>query len=106
MSTADAPGTASTDANSDTSGTPAPIGRFGSFGGRYVPEALVAALEELDEARLKAEVDKHYWTFTRCARVNPAAMVAAHQPLSFAERVLRRIWRRRHRLNHRQERAA
>lgn len=56
--------------------------------------------------RLKAEVDKHYWTFTRCARVNPAAMVAAHQPLSFAERVLRRIWRRRHRLNHRQERAA
>ncbi len=60
MSTADAPGTASTDANSDTSGTPAPIGRFGSFGGRYVPEALVAALEELDEARLKAEVDPDF----------------------------------------------
>ena len=32
-------------------------GRFGAYGGRYVPEALVAALEQLDEARLKANVD-------------------------------------------------
>src|SRR5450631_4098903 len=32
-------------------------GRFGAFGGRYVPEALVAALEQLDEARLKANLD-------------------------------------------------
>lgn len=32
-------------------------GRFGQFGGRYVPEALVPALEELDEARKKAMVD-------------------------------------------------
>ncbi|HET8599363.1 MAG TPA: tryptophan synthase subunit beta [Segeticoccus sp.] len=32
-------------------------GRFGSYGGRFVPEALVAALEELDEARRKAQVD-------------------------------------------------
>ncbi|MEP7160829.1 MAG: tryptophan synthase subunit beta [Dermatophilaceae bacterium] len=34
-----------------------PIGRFGAFGGRYVPEALVAALEELDAARLAAWQD-------------------------------------------------
>ena len=32
-------------------------GRFGPFGGRYVPEALIPALEELDEARKKAMVD-------------------------------------------------
>ena len=32
-------------------------GRFGAYGGRYVPEALVAALEQLDEARLKANID-------------------------------------------------
>ena len=32
-------------------------GRFGAFGGRYVPEALIPALEELDEARKKAMVD-------------------------------------------------
>ncbi len=32
-------------------------GRFGPFGGRYVPEALVPALDQLDEARRKAMVD-------------------------------------------------
>ena len=32
-------------------------GRFGEYGGRYVPEALVPALEELDEARKKAMLD-------------------------------------------------
>src|SRR5690349_11754765 len=32
-------------------------GRFGAYGGRFVPEALVAALEQLDEERLKAAVD-------------------------------------------------
>ncbi|OLT18518.1 tryptophan synthase subunit beta [Serinicoccus sp. CNJ-927] len=34
--------------------------RFGEFGGRYVPEALVAALEELDEARLAAMADPDF----------------------------------------------
>ena len=41
---------------SSTGGVTRP-GRFGSYGGRYVPEALVAALEQLDEARLKANID-------------------------------------------------
>jgi len=35
----------------------APAGRFGAYGGRYVPEALVAALEQLDEARREANSD-------------------------------------------------
>ncbi len=35
-------------------------GRFGAFGGRYVPEALIPALEELDEARRKASVDPEF----------------------------------------------
>ncbi len=35
-------------------------GRFGAFGGRFVPEALVPALEELDEARRKAMVDPEF----------------------------------------------
>ena len=35
-------------------------GRFGAFGGRFVPEALVPALEELDEARRKASVDPEF----------------------------------------------
>ena len=43
--------------------TPEPMarpGRFGDFGGRYVPEALIPALEELDEARRKAMVDPEF----------------------------------------------
>ncbi|MDO5738711.1 MAG: tryptophan synthase subunit beta [Ornithinimicrobium sp.] len=36
------------------------LGRFGAFGGRYVPEALVAALDELDEAWSKAMVDPEF----------------------------------------------
>ena len=35
-------------------------GRFGAFGGRYVPEALIPALEELDEARQKAMLDPDF----------------------------------------------
>ncbi|MEP7035866.1 MAG: tryptophan synthase subunit beta [Dermatophilaceae bacterium] len=38
-------------------GAGARVGRFGAYGGRYVPEALVAALEQLDEARSKANND-------------------------------------------------
>ncbi|MGN6412835.1 tryptophan synthase subunit beta [Flexivirga sp.] len=37
-----------------------PLGRFGAYGGRYVPEALVAALEELDEHRRKAMADPSF----------------------------------------------
>ncbi|NHN54979.1 tryptophan synthase subunit beta [Calidifontibacter sp. DB0510] len=36
------------------------VGRFGAFGGRYVPEALVAALEELEEHRTKAMHDPEF----------------------------------------------
>ncbi|KLO61873.1 tryptophan synthase subunit beta [Dermacoccus sp. 147Ba] len=39
---------------------PAGLGRFGAYGGRYVPEALVAALEELDEHRLAAMEDEAF----------------------------------------------
>jgi tryptophan synthase beta chain len=35
-------------------------GRFGAFGGRYVPEALIPALEQLDEARQKAAIDPEF----------------------------------------------
>ena len=32
-------------------------GHFGQYGGRFVPEALIGALEELDAARIKAQTD-------------------------------------------------
>ncbi len=35
-------------------------GRFGEFGGRYVPEALIPALEQLDEVRRKAMIDPEF----------------------------------------------
>ncbi|HEY4051803.1 MAG TPA: tryptophan synthase subunit beta [Acidobacteriaceae bacterium] len=37
--------------------TQALSGRFGAYGGRYVPETLMAALEELDEAYSQAQAD-------------------------------------------------
>ena len=35
-------------------------GRFGAFGGRYVPETLMAALEELEQAYVKARRDAKF----------------------------------------------
>ena len=32
-------------------------GRFGPYGGRYVPETLVAALDELEHAYAEAQAD-------------------------------------------------
>ncbi len=36
-------------------------GRFGQFGGRYVPETLMAALDELDTAWSEARADASFW---------------------------------------------
>ncbi|MCH7606019.1 MAG: tryptophan synthase subunit beta [Chloroflexi bacterium] len=35
-------------------------GRFGEFGGKFVPETLMAALEELEEAYLRAKADAEF----------------------------------------------
>jgi tryptophan synthase beta chain len=40
-----------------TAGSPTVPGRFGAYGGRYVPETLVAALEELEDAYSQAKAD-------------------------------------------------
>ncbi len=36
-------------------------GRFGRFGGRYVPETLMAALDQLDAAWHEARADESFW---------------------------------------------
>ena len=36
------------------------VGRFGVYGGRYVPETLMAALEELEREYEKAKIDKKF----------------------------------------------
>ena len=38
-------------------GSEAALGRFGEFGGRYVPEALMTALLELEHEWSKAQTD-------------------------------------------------
>ncbi len=46
--------------NVSTLETPARAGRFGAYGGRYVPETLMAALEELDRAWAEAKADADF----------------------------------------------
>ncbi|MEY2663640.1 MAG: hypothetical protein RIR35_448, partial [Actinomycetota bacterium] len=36
------------------------LGHFGQFGGRFVPEALIAALEELEAAHVAAKLDPDF----------------------------------------------
>jgi tryptophan synthase beta chain len=66
MTTSDTPANPSTTQAPPSTASTSPVetdttpGRFGPFGGRYVPEALVPALEELDEARQKAMVDPEF----------------------------------------------
>lgn len=59
-------------------------GRFGRFGGRYVPETLVAALEELDAAYAEAKRDPEFTReFERLLR----EFVGRPTPLTFAKRL-------------------
>jgi tryptophan synthase beta chain len=66
---------------------PDPAGRFGPYGGRYVPETLFAALEELDAAYREAradpaflgEVDRLLREFVgRPTQLTPAPRLSAH----------------------------
>ena len=43
-----------------TASIPKEKGRFGAYGGRYVPETLMAALEELEQAYEKAKRDRKF----------------------------------------------
>ena len=40
---------------------PDDLGRFGKYGGQFVPETLMAALAELQEAYLAAREDESFW---------------------------------------------
>ena len=44
-----------------TSQVPDARGRFGAFGGRYVPETLVAALDQLERAFAEVRHDRAFW---------------------------------------------
>ncbi len=77
-------------------------GRFGNFGGRYVPETLIAALDELDSEYEKARRDPAFQ-----AQLDELLhdFVGRPSPLYFARRLTERcggaqIWLKREDVNH------
>ena len=83
-----------------TSGTGAPD-RFGAFGGRYVPETLIPALDELEQCYESAQRDPAFRAELE-SLLNK--YVGRPSPLSsaprFSERVGASIWLKREDLNH------
>ena len=63
-------------------------GRFGSFGGRYVPETLMPALLELEQAYAKARKDRK---FRAELMAYLKTYVGRPTPLYFAERLSRKL---------------
>jgi tryptophan synthase beta chain len=75
--------------------------RFGAFGGRYVPETLIPALDELEQAYESAQRDPAFRTELE-SLLNK--YVGRPSPLSnaprFSERVGASVWLKREDLNH------
>ncbi len=63
-------------------------GHFGEFGGRYVPEMLIPALEQLEQAYRSARKDKGFWGDFRYHLENFAGRPT---PLVFAENLTRKL---------------
>ncbi|HWK21799.1 MAG TPA: tryptophan synthase subunit beta [Ureibacillus sp.] len=77
-------------------------GRFGRFGGQFVPETLMTALQELDEAYDKVKVDE---TFQKELQYYLKNYVGRETPLYFAEGLTKecggaKIYLKREDLNH------
>ncbi len=78
-------------------------GRFGAFGGRFVPETLVAALEELEQGYRQAQDDPAFWEELSGHLTHFAGRPT---PLYRAERLSAlwgggaRLWLKREDLNH------
>ena len=66
------------------SSVPAPGGRFGLFGGQYVPETLVAALHQLEEVYAQVRTDQSFWR--ELAELS-RTFVGRATPLYFASRL-------------------
>jgi tryptophan synthase beta chain len=75
--------------------------RFGVYGGQYVPETLMPALEELDAAFIAAQADPE---FTREFEAMLRNYVGRPSPLTaaprFGERLGTHVWLKREDLNH------
>ena len=85
-----------------SSQVPDSLGRFGDFGGRYVPETLIRALDQLDSEYKKAQNDPEFQAELQDLLNN---YVGRPSPLYFARRLTEkcggaRIWLKREDLNH------
>ncbi|MFT5524198.1 MAG: tryptophan synthase beta chain [Pirellulaceae bacterium] len=92
----------STSDSSAVSQVPNEFGRFGDFGGRYVPETLTQALEELTTEYAKAQKDPDFQKQLDYLLKN---YVGRPSPLYFARRLSEeaggaQIWLKREDLNH------
>ena len=65
------------------------LGHFGPYGGRFVPEALIGALEELEAAHVSAVADPIFQ-----AAIYPEVPVRQEQCRSLRNRKVR-LWSRR-----------
>lgn len=77
-------------------------GRFGEFGGRFVPETLVAALDQLEDEYRKAQQDS---SFQEELDILLRDFVGRPSPLYFAKRLTEKcggaqIWFKREDVNH------
>ncbi len=91
-----------TDSNLDLTSLPDSIGRFGRFGGRYVPETLIDALNRLTEAYESIKNDPEFWSEMDHYLTH---YVGRPSPLYFAERLSKEvggasIYLKREDLNH------
>ena len=77
------------------------IGRFGPYGGRYVPEALIAALDELAEAYTTAMTDADFQTeFHRLLRDYAGRPSLLYDAQRFSAEIGARVLLKREDLNH------
>lgn len=79
-------------------------GRFGSFGGRFVPETLMFALQQLEEEYLKLREDASFWEelSARMASYSgrPTSLYLAERLTESCKKEGLRVWLKREDLNH------
>src|SRR5438270_3342561 len=81
--------------------SPSEAGRFGPYGGRYVPEALIAALDELAAAYDKAKTDEDFQSeFRRLLRDYAGRPSMLYDAERFSAAVGARVLLKREDLNH------
>ena len=77
------------------------LGQWGDFGGRYIPEALMAVIDEITDAWGKAKTDPEYLDTLDDLHRNYSGRPS---PLYYAERFSKhvgaQVWLKREDLNH------